>query len=54
METAQFKIIEGTGDVLLSAPHAFSHRRPNLSGIYKPGEEYICQMNVITTLITTK
>lgn len=38
METAQFKVIEGKIPVLISAPHVFSHRRPNLNAAYKPGE----------------
>lgn len=40
METAQFQIIEGKVPVLLSAPHARSHRRPSLMGTYKLGEPY--------------
>jgi len=40
METAQFQIIEGKVPVLLSAPHACSHRRPTLMGTYKLGEPY--------------
>ena len=40
METAQFKVIEGKVPVLISAPHVFSHRRPNLNASYKPGEVY--------------
>ncbi|HAM96191.1 MAG: hypothetical protein US14_C0018G0004 [candidate division WS6 bacterium GW2011_WS6_36_26] len=40
METAQFQIIEGKVPVLISAPHARSHRRPTLLGKYKLGEPY--------------
>jgi len=40
METAQFQIIEGKVPVLLSAPHAYSHRRPTIMGSYKLGEPY--------------
>lgn len=35
-----FKIIEGTNPVLLSAPHAFSHRRPSLTLSYKLAEPW--------------
>lgn len=35
-----FKIIEGTNPVLLSAPHAFSHRRPSLTLSYKFAEPW--------------
>jgi hypothetical protein len=40
METAQFKVIEGKVPVLISAPHVYPCKRPNISGIYKPGEVY--------------
>lgn len=40
METAQFQVIEGHVPILLSAPHAFAHRRPTLNGCYKLGEPY--------------
>lgn len=35
-----FKVIEGTNPVLLSAPHAFSHRRPSLTLSYKLAEPW--------------
>lgn len=35
-----FKIIKGTNPILLSAPHAFSHRRPSLTLSYKLGEPW--------------
>ena len=40
MQTAQFHIIEGRVPVLISAPHVYPCKRPNISGIYKPGEVY--------------
>ncbi len=40
MEPAQFKVIEGKIPVLISAPHVYPCKRPNISGIYKPGEVY--------------
>lgn len=40
METAQFKIIEGKVPVLISAPHVYPCKRPNISGMYKSGEVY--------------
>lgn len=40
METAQFKVIEGKVPVLISAPHVFSHRRPNLNASYRCGEVF--------------
>ena len=40
METAQFKVIEGKIPVLISAPHVYPCKRPNISGIYKSGEVY--------------
>ena len=39
MNTAHFEIIEGTKPVLLSAPHAYIHKRPRLSMGYRQGEE---------------
>ena len=35
-----FKIIKGSNPILLSAPHAFSHRRPSLTLSYKLAEEW--------------
>lgn len=35
-----FKIIKGSNPILLSAPHAFSHRRPSLTLSYKLGESF--------------
>jgi hypothetical protein len=35
-----FKVIEGTNPILLSAPHAFSHRRPSLTLSYKFAEPW--------------
>ncbi len=40
MNTAHFQIIEGKKPVLLSAPHAFLHKRPKLSGAYRQGERF--------------
>lgn len=37
----QFKIIDGQLPILLSAPHTYPHRRPNLSGVYKGREEWL-------------
>ena len=34
------EIIQGKQPVLFSAPHAFAHRRPSLSGLYKQGEPW--------------
>ena len=34
------KVIKGSIPVLLSAPHAYSHRRPSLTMSYKWGEEF--------------
>ncbi len=33
-----FIILEGTKKILISAPHVYQHRRPNLVGKYKAGE----------------
>lgn len=38
METAQFKVIEGKVPVIISAPHIYPCKRPNIVGRYKPGE----------------
>jgi len=38
MDTADIKIIKGKLQILLSAPHAYSHKRPSLSGSYRAGE----------------
>jgi len=40
MQTAQFHIIEGRVPVLISAPHVYPCKRPNISGIYKAGEVF--------------
>ncbi len=40
MQTAQFHIIEGRVPVLISAPHVYPCKRPNISGIYRAGEAY--------------
>ena len=39
-ENDYFRIIYGTIPVLLSAPHAYSHKRPSLGLSYKIGEIY--------------
>jgi len=48
METqaAEYQIIKGNDPFLISAPHAYSHKRPTLVGIYKKEESFtdlICQ-----------
>ncbi len=40
MKSDHFEIIEGKKTVLLSAPHAFLHKRPKLSGAYRQGERF--------------
>jgi len=40
MKSDHFEIIEGKKPVLLSAPHAFLHKRPKLSGAYRQGERF--------------
>lgn len=40
MTTADFKIINGTLPILLSAPHVYPHKRPSLSCAYKGEEAY--------------
>lgn len=39
MNTAHFEILEGKKPVLLSAPHAYIHKRPRLSMGYRQGED---------------
>ncbi len=39
-EISDIKVIKGSIPVLLSAPHAHSHKRPSLTMSYKWGEEY--------------
>jgi len=40
MNIEHFKVMDGRKPVLLSAPHAFLHKRPKLSGAYRQGERY--------------
>lgn len=40
METANFNVIEGNRKILISAAHAYPHRRPILTCGYKVAEEY--------------
>jgi hypothetical protein len=35
-----FEILEGKQPILISAPHVYAHKRPNLSGSYKQGEPW--------------
>lgn len=44
MNAVHFEIIEGKKPVLLSAPHAFLHKRPKLSMAYRQGEEFTDQV----------
>lgn len=39
MNTSHFEIIKGKKPILLSAPHAYLHKRPNLCMGYRQGEE---------------
>ena len=46
MTTASFTIRKGGLPILISAPHAYAHKRPQLSGAYKVGElwtDYLCE-----------
>ena len=52
MNTAGFTIRKGTLPILISAPHAYAHKRPNLSGSYKIGElwtDYLCEQICLST-----
>jgi hypothetical protein len=40
MKSPVFKTISGTNPILLSAPHAYPHKRPKLSRAYKIGEAH--------------
>lgn len=40
LEDKIFRVIKGTNPVLLSAPHAFSHRRPSFTFSYKFAEPW--------------
>lgn len=39
MRATHFEIIEGKKPILFSAPHGYIHRRPNLTMVYRQGEE---------------
>ena len=46
MTTAGITIKKGSLPILISAPHAYAHRRPHLCGSYKIGElwtDYLCE-----------
>ncbi len=44
METANFNVIEGNKKILISAAHAYPHKRPALTCGYKGAEEYTDQI----------
>lgn len=61
MNITHFEIIEGKKPVLLSAPHAYIHKRPNLSMVYRQGERYtdnivrnICELTGTWGIILTE
>lgn len=40
MKSANIKVIEGDKKIIISAPHAYPHKRPALTCTYKGAEEY--------------
>lgn len=44
MDAQNFQIINGTRKILISAPHAFAHKRPSLSSSYKQEEMFTAEM----------
>jgi hypothetical protein len=44
MKTANIKVLQGDKKILISAPHAYPHKRPALTCAYKGAEEYTDEM----------
>lgn len=45
-KAANYTILKGNSPFVISAPHAYAHKRPTLTGVYKQGESFtdvICQ-----------
>lgn len=52
MKNKGFTIIKGDLPILISAPHAYPHKRPNLSNSYKAAEgwtDYLCEQISLDT-----
>jgi hypothetical protein len=60
-KTAEYQIISGNAPFLISSPHEYCHKRPNLTGVYKQGEKYtnrickdLCKESQSSGILITK